>query len=168
MKKSALKQRFKDFTSSFSEANPLINYGGCGVFAAEMAKDLIDKGFDVDIRLVLDPYDAMHFDNVGAMFDRIERAGGDPGDMYEWEVAPYHVVLEVKGHGVHGILDAEGFENVRGYRYDDRAMVKGSVPLDIMERLAKSRDMWNPTFPRKTIPNVRRSIKEFTEALLND
>lgn len=168
MTKAELKKRFKEFTASFSEANPLINYGGCGVFAAEMAKDLTAKGFDATIRVVPDPWDLQGFDNMQAMFARIERDGNDAGDLYEWEVTPYHVVLEVKGHGIHGILDAENFSPVRGYRYNGRVMAKGYVPLEIMEKAASARSLWNPTFPRKTIPKVRKAIKEFTEALLND
>lgn len=168
MTKSQLRKRFKEFTASFIEANPLINYGGCGVFAAEMAKDLTAKGFDATIRVIADPLDAEGFDSLQAMFQRIEGNGGSTADLYEWELAPYHVVLEVKGHGIHGILDAERFAPVRGYEYNGRTMVDGYVPLEIMDDAANYSDMWNSTFPRKTIPKVREAIKEFTEALLND
>lgn len=168
MTKGQLRKRFKEFTASFSEANPLINYGGCGVFAAEMARDLTAKGFDATIRVIANPWETEGFDNMQAMFSRIENNGGWSDDLLDWELTPYHVVLEVKGYGIHGILDAERFAPVRGYEYNGRTMVDGYVPLEIMEEAAKSSTMWNPTFPRKTIPKVRKAIKEFTEALLND
>lgn len=168
MKKSELKARFEEFTGAFFAANPLINHGGCGVFAAEMAKDLTAKGFDAKIRVVPQPWDAEGFDDMQAMFQRIERNGGDIEDLYEWEITPYHVVVEVKGHGVHGVLDAEGFEKVQGYRYNGRPMAEGYVPIEVMNYAAKHSDIWNPTFPRRTIPRVRRAIKEFTEGLMNE
>lgn len=163
-----LEQRLRDFTSAFFTENPDINYGGCGVFAAEMGKDLQALGYNTQCTVFttsLSPTQARKFD-LNAL-----RASLIHTDLVEdWEengINFYHIMLEVEGKGEHFLVDAEDIYPPDKSEYFGAARLGGNIPVDIMEKLANDDSAWNPTFPRRTIPKVRRSIQSFTEDLKN-
>lgn len=160
-----LRKQFKDFTSAFFEDNPNINFGGCGVFAGELGKDLQALGFQT--RCIVFGYDGWAANsNLNAVASKLSR----PESVWDWndhDVTLYHVMLEVKGHGKHFLVDGEGVYDYRKKAYNGRGRYDGYIPVELMDDMTKDASAWNSRFPRRTIPRVRKQIKQFVEDLKN-
>lgn len=159
----SLADKFNDFAEAFMADHPDINYGGCGVFAANLGAALKEAGYDakcVVFSNYFDPISAAKVD-LGAMQQSMEH-WDLMEDWYDQGISFYHVMLEVAGNGEHFLADAEGTYPADTPNYRHAARLGGTLSVETMAVLAEDND-WNTTFNREEIPTVRSKLRQFVE-----
>lgn len=136
---------------------PLLNYGGCGVFAILVAKELKKRaawpriiiggnGEDIDIEDII---------------PKIQ----NPLNPYEWwrhDVYFNHIGVEFLYKGVkyhydsNGVLAAMSNSRMLGYK-----LYNGRMRIPIAEKLTSNQGFWNREFDREGIPRLKGIIELF-------
>lgn len=161
MEPTELKKRLKALGSEANEMYPSLNYGGCCVFAAAVAKELRDKGIVVEVITTgygdsLEPLDKIR---ETLMNNRMSIKSID-----NWQ-----------RHGVSFGHVAVRFRiGKRWYTYDSDIMRRGkthfglpyykahpgSYTVEEAIAFASKEDGWNPSFSRHDVPGVRKLVKK--------
>lgn len=151
-----LRERLKELSSKLIDNHPFVDYGGCCVVAAHVAKHLSKH---VPVRVVVGNYDDADLDEI--------RPNINPLDMREWEangVGFEHVLVEFKENGrwytfdsTHGVKRRAEFWG--SYCFCEKA--EGCLTIKEATALASSGYGWNSTFDRHEIPTIRRRIGRF-------
>jgi hypothetical protein len=139
---------------------PLINYGGCCIFAAYVGKRLNKI---VPTRV--------------AVFDNVTNTTIDNAREYVWAnttsqwnfngVEFGHVVVEFKYKNRWYHLDTNGVRR-QVFNWDGDHRVPGSLTIKEAYELGKDCYGWNDMFPRKQIPRIRKDINKFFKQMLSD
>lgn len=135
---------------------PYINHGGCCVYAALVAEELVKH--NIDSVGIVAAYDAA---GTAKSIDTI-RSNIRKNTVDEWQsngVSFNHVGLEFKIKGRKKHYDTRGVVKA-ALRFDSMPIYKGRLKLDDMKKLASRRAGWNSSFNRRNIPALRQLIKE--------
>lgn len=150
----------EDIGDAALEITPYLNNGGCGVFARELAIMLESLGI-TDYKIRAYSWDA----NVD--ISRVEAIMRDNkcniGHWSEWNargVGLEHIVVEWNGM----IWDSTGGQPIdMAMTWNDLwGLQQGSISLDALKRLCRRPANWNCTFPRETIPEIRKVFRRNT------
>jgi hypothetical protein len=149
---------------------PLLNHGGCCVFASEVAHLLYEKGYCVFIRV----YDDETNENLNTVRKNKNTLLTKPSKLKEYmnknKIYFGHVLLEVELNGERVLFDSEGyygFDEVEERIYNDGSkIVKGRLTLEEARKIADSKDGWNKKFDRNLIPDIKQNINTILENLL--
>ena len=132
--------------------HPDINWGGCGVFAALVAKRL-KKHFDVKIRVGNDITPEVAIDDI--------RTRVESNTVDEWNCEDMwfsHVVIEFQWKGKTYHYDTTGLHEASDTTYmGGYPIVEGHLTVREMTELARSKG-WNTSFDRDSIPEIRKTI----------
>lgn len=144
-------QTINNFTASVNAQFPLLNKGGCGVFAVHMAKRLQHL---VPTKIVMANYDMVNIDQIRTRMK-------NPCNMTEWYTSNVHFVhliveIEVGGKSYH--IDSEGVREATNNWYG-YPIVSGSFTIDEVSQFVSQQNGWNTRFPRTQIPQIKRRVK---------
>lgn len=135
-----------------------LNYGGCGVFAAMVAKFLNDKGIPATCFACYSPGRG----DPGNSITEARKLVEDVGDCSEWEdngVSFYHVGVEFKHRGRMYFFDSHGVV-APADEFHGIPVQEGRLTLDEMEAMAERPHNWNRWFNRQQIPHLQSLVKE--------
>lgn len=135
---------------------PHINLGGCCVFAAIVAEELIKH--DIQAVGIVAAWSAGRH---SATIDKA-RINIRKNTINEWKdngIALNHVGLEFKIKGKKKHYDTNGIIPALK-EFDSMPIYKGRLQLGELKALAAKRSGWNETFSRRNIPALRQLIKE--------
>lgn len=163
--KEAVLKALNDICGHICDRIRLINYGGCGVFAYELAKVLQRYGA-TDFRIRVwsrydEYYDPTPVDVSEVEKIVIEEEGGIPNYTDPWNANSVyfnHIRLEFDNFfwdAVDGAVDW-----VEGFVYDDAYyLLDGSMSLEALAAIAECEHNWNPDFNRDQISLIREYIE---------
>jgi hypothetical protein len=144
---------------------PYINCGGCCVYAAMVAEELQKHG--IDAKGIVAAYSAKELNTNGVTLNSI-RPGIKSNTLAEWNnhgVRFNHV-------GVEFVIKKEGKRTGTKKHYDSTGVKRATTELDYMpiykgrleladlKALARKRKGWNESFNRRSIPALRKLVKE--------
>lgn len=135
--------------------HPLINHGGCCVFAVMVAKEL--KKYGVWPRIIIADYDPdRDVENIAGVLDDV----GDGSEWYKNGIWLCHLGIEFIYKGVKYHYDSEGVHPAAKclLGYD---VCRGRLRISQAEKLANNHKNWNNKFDREKIPNIQQSIDTF-------
>lgn len=142
------------------KVTPFIAEGGCAVFAAIVAPYL-NELIPTKIKVLNDDT------SISLGYAReVGLKTKDASGWYKNGVEFYHVVLEFKIDGVKYYYDSDGvYKQVHPYvlTHPRVRMYKGALTVDEVKSIARTSTGWNKTFPRDTIPRLRKIAKHFFE-----
>jgi hypothetical protein len=142
------------------KVTPYIAEGGCAVFASIIAPYL-NELLPVKVKVLNDDT------TISLGFAReIGLQTRDATGWYKNGVEFYHVVLEFKINGVKYYYDSDGvYEWKHPYvgTHPNVKMYKGELTVDEVKSIARTSIGWNKTFPRESIPRLRKIAKRFFE-----
>ena len=139
------------------EKYPNINHGGCCVFAALVATELVNQG--IKVAGIVASYSSRKCERT------IEQIKADlkKNTLDEWEynyVTFSHVGLELTINGKKRHYDTNGVTCVkRTLNY--MPLYNGRLTHTDLISLSR-RKGWNPAFNRREIPELRKLVKSFT------
>lgn len=151
------------FCQSILDNHPHINYGGCCVFAAMIAKHLEKH---TETRIVVGDWAALD-DDTGDNIRNIDdaRPSVRKNTMVEWNnggVQFGHVLVEITYKRKKYHVDARGVfpaaERDPSFRYP---IYNGSLTLKEAAKLGASSKGWNTTFDREEIPMIKRAVNKY-------
>lgn len=142
------------FAKSVKRKYPDINRGGCGVFAALIAKRL-QQFYPVQIVV---------FGEEGDSSIDVIRSKVSTNLPKVWQSAGInfnHLVIEfIDDNGDKWHYDATGIHAPDGSIWEDR-QIPGYVTVDEVIELASVQEGWNYTFNRKMIPELDNIVQDF-------
>ncbi len=141
---------------------PTLNYGGCCMFASEVAHLLYEKGYVVFIRV----YDDVSNENLNEVrknnntlkikYKKLMSC------MHKNNVYFGHVMLELDINSERILFDSDGyykFDEVSELIYNDGSKIlKGRLTLEEARKLSVS-SRWNRRFNRELIPIIKTKIE---------
>ncbi len=140
-----------------------INYGGCGVFALELAKAIRKyyKGEPFNIRIW------SHADEPPVDVEEVEGnlksdLGFIPDDIDPWNangVYFNHIRLEYNGVFWDAVEGAVPWDEGEYYE-EDYVLLDGGISMTALAKLVKVSDNWNTAFDRNQIPTIREIIQQ--------
>lgn len=137
-----------------------INYGGCCVFAALIAKHL-QHFFDVRIIVFSHEVDITIDEARSHIQNNIPEEWNLNGIYFG------HVVIEyVDRKGNFNQYDSEGITKSDRFGYSGLDRVEGYLTIDETISLANEADGWNDCFNREQIPKMKEIIDNFFEPYL--
>lgn len=143
---------------------PLINHGGCCVYAAMIVQAL--HKHNIKASGIVASFSATYYNDAGVTIDKV-RETITKNNHTQWNskgISFSHVgvefehkarVLTVKKH-----YDAYGVRKA-GKELDDMPIYNGRLTLQELKGLANAASGWNDTFDRKQIPALRKLVKNF-------
>lgn len=155
-----LHDKLDDLASDILQNHPNIDFGGCCVFAAHVAKYLVQH---VTIRIVIGQ-DYSSIRNLNRIREKI-----NPLEKTEWEdhdIDFAHVLVEFKQKGKWFAYDAtNGVMGKKEHWEESRwRRNKGEITIEEATSLANT-PTWNSDFDRDEIPEVRRRIDNFFRSM---
>lgn len=140
---------------------PDLNYGGCCVYAANVARALINAGIPAWGRALSWRH------GEGPSVEEVRREIGDNWTSnLQWEehgVIFGHVQVQFELDGKTYTTDSHGTYEGQGYRGDD--MSPGRIRVEELEKLAATPVGWNSDFNRdKGIPAVQQIVHRYLDA----
>lgn len=154
-------QSLTNFASKTRSEFPLLNHGGCAVFAAHVAKRLQHI---VPTRIKLIDYSKS---DLTAIRSRLS----DPKNIYEWHrhgINFVHVIIEFDYDGKTYHYDSDGLKLATGPKWNGGFPIsKGSFTVDEVISFAANPHCWNPTFNRSNIPTLKRRVKNLFARKIN-
>lgn len=156
MKQPTLKE-LKELGQNVMEQFEYINQGGCCVFAALVGKKL-QEYFPVRIR-ASNNYHGYRIRDLNEIRPNLE-----DNTIWEWYnegIDFNHVIIEFDYKGKTYHMDSTGVYKAGkrdpSFKY---VLYKGYLTVEEAAELAKQKD-WNPTFDRKLIPTLRKTVDNF-------
>lgn len=151
---SVMLKQLKEIGEKVTQAYPMINNGGCCVFAALIARQL-DKHVPVRIRAC----------NRGARKHNLDdiRKNIVENTASEWEkngVTLYHVIVEFDYKGKTYHYDSTKLNEAED-KFDRIPVYPGHFSLEEAEVFADDQYGWNHMFDRSDIPKIKRMIGKF-------
>lgn len=143
---------------------PNLNRGGCCVYAAQVARALIDAGIPAWGRALA--YDARYGPSVDAVRSELP---SDWSSNEDWETRGVifgHVQVQFELDGKRYTNDSHGTYEGEGRRAED--MAPGRLHVEELERLAASPVGWNDDFDRdEGIPRVQETVHRYLDSYRN-
>ena len=147
---------------------PYVNYGGCGIVAAMVGREMQKLGFEVD---VVTPTNKSSKTSIPAVVrNKLKKKKKDRNDAMVWSsngLSRAHLALRFKiGKRLYtwdtDVLHRDGkyFGDVAyycGYRFGRGLTVRETSAMCV-QKLG-----WNETFPRDQIPELRKIVKDHME-----
>ena len=134
-------KKLRKVGSSVVSDVPLINYGGCCVYAAKVGRELEKMGYDV--RVVFRKTGDVKKNNPEIKCPLLAEE--------EIGVDFYHVGLAVKSGGRWYTHDAEATHTgLKVFGEDRLPVAKTYLTVEQAESFAKERHFWNNTYPRRS------------------
>lgn len=146
-----LEQTLIHFAERMNKAHPMMNYGGCAVFAVHMAKRLQHV---VPTRIKLFSWDKHDLNAIRAKLN-------DPLDIDQWYPHVHsfsHVIVEFDLNDKTYHYDSEGLREAQD-SWCGNELSDGEFTVEEMSSFAGAPNQWNTTFNRARIPQVKRQIK---------
>lgn len=142
---------------------PLINCGGCCVYAAMVAEALQKQG--IEANGIVSAWSAGPLNNNGITIDHI-RPGIKSNTMAEWNkhgirfnhVGVEFVIREKGKRAAKKHYDSKGVKRA-STELDEMPIYKGRLTLVELKDLARKRKGWNDSFNRDCIPELRKLVK---------
>lgn len=139
-----------------------LNSGGCGIFAAMVAKSLIDKGIPTSLFSCWDEI----WDGQGGNIDLARPLVKDVGEYQDWRengIRNAHVGVEFEFDGkLYHYDSSEGVHEARNWLSRESWIVNdGRYTLAEMEALNERPHNWNSRFDRKQIPKIQHYVEEY-------
>jgi len=135
-----------------------INFGGCCVYAALVARELIARGHPA--RGVV--YAGL-FDDNSANLDEVRNELREPKTVRAWNkrgVVFNHVAIETEIGDETVVFDSDGFRQPRGDMYAGRLTVEELEALaGLGPNETETHRGWNSTFDRDLIPDLRETVQ---------
>ncbi len=154
-----LRQSLTNFATKMDHEFPLMNRGGCAVFAAHIAKRLQHI---VPTRIKLCDYEHSDLDQIRPLLS-------DPLHYRSWRhsgIHYVHLIVEFDYDGQTYHYDSEGLRLAQP-KWEGYPICDGSFTVDEVASFAANRDAWNSTFNRSRIPVLKRRIKTLFARNLN-
>lgn len=138
---------------------PMVNRGGCGVFASLVAQELERKNIEVG------GFVAMNFfsESSGISIDKARANIRDIRDHWQWAnngIYFNHV-------GVEFVVDHDDYHydvqflHHRRENFDRMMVVPGKLSVKELVWIASYTEGWNSAFNRDAIPKMKRMVKKF-------
>lgn len=145
----------KDIESRYED----VNWGGCGVVALHLGRQL--EGLGIDCEVVVMSREEVSTDDV-LQYKEENGSASFQGMADEFCFDYNHILIKFKSRGRTYLADSEGVypsfsEAVEAFGADQRYEVYG-VGLDDLEQEVKVKGNWNTRFQRKQIPGIRATI----------
>ncbi len=138
---------------------PLINYGGCCVYASMVSIELRKKG--IAARGIVSSYYAETCDTT---IDEARKKVRE-NNVFEWNsngINFFHVGLEFDYKGKTRHYDSTGV-CVAKKKLDKMPIYAGRLTHAELKALASKQDGWNSRFDRKNIPALRKLVRSYFE-----
>jgi hypothetical protein len=142
------------------KVTPHINEGGCAVFAAIVAPYL-NELTPTKIKVIND--------DTTTTIERARDLGLKRKDAQGWYMNGIefcHVIMEFNDGGTKYFYDADGIYTHKHPYIRNRKnmkMYKGALSICETKSIARTATGWNRTFPRESIPRLRKIAKHFFE-----
>ena len=143
---------------------PTINNGGCCIYAATVGEELLKRGLKV--RAVV-----ANCSGASALtldLNKVRRYVDNTGQKNAWNSAGIyfnHVGVEFELGGKWFIYDSDGV-NPRGPRLGSYFVHPGFISVADAKALADESEGWNIDFNRRSIPYLKKHIKNFLNSVL--
>ena len=138
---------------------PSINYGGCGIYAVAIAKELIKLHIKPKILVVSqETYTDMNVRDVAKTIEHTD-------DVHEWNdkgIIFRHVIISFTFEGQEYHYDTGGVVEA-DEKYEGYHIYKGHLQLHEAKAIIKHQAGWNTTFDRNKIPFITQHIENFLE-----
>jgi len=132
-----------------------INCGGCAVYAALVAEELVKLG--VNVRGITASYRMRADLDIDKVRPKITK--GNPREWSDNGVFFGHVGLEFEHNGKLRHYDSNGVK-AKGTRLMELPIYNGRLTPKELKTIAGTDEGWNTTFNRRHIPTIRRMVKE--------
>lgn len=133
----------------FTDRYDRINWGGCGVVAAILARHLTP--FVDDIRIV----------TCGTDIEEA-RNNAQSNNIVDWEntgaVSFWHVWVEFRIGKKWFAIDSDGIRSRSYFRSRYGSVAKGSFTVEEMRELGDNPRGWNPAFRRDQVPSMKNIL----------
>lgn len=136
---------------------PMINRGGCCVYAALVGEALARK--DMAVQGIV----CMGYVAAGLDIDKVRPLVKDVGSMGEWcanGIYFNHVGLEFMYDYDDYHYDTDNLQHADAF-FAEMKVVPGRLSLQEMIWLAAKREGWNSCFRRTDIPKIKRMVKKY-------
>ena len=146
-----------------NKSYPNINNGGCCVYAAAVGEELLKRGVNVRT-VVANSYDA------SLNINKARKGVNNTNQKDEWNQAGVyfnHVGVEFKLGGKWFLYDSDGV-NPRGKKLGSYKVHPGFLSVEEAKALAAEAKGWNDSFNRRSIPALKKHIKNFLASALPD
>jgi hypothetical protein len=146
-----------------------INNGGCGFFASELSKIMMEF-FGIpedDIEVLVYDYKTVHIsniDDISTIEEHMLEHGDDISSIYSWNdngVDFAHIMLGYKEYYLDCTGIAEKEDNWCFY-----PLVNGSMSLYALGLLGNSAEGWNIMFDRSQIPTIKKILQDCANEVL--
>lgn len=131
-----------------------LNCGGCAVYAALVAEELVKLG--VNVRGITASYCMMPGTDIDKVRPKI--AKGNPQEWGDNGVYFGHVGLEFEHNGKLRHYDSNGVK-AKGRRLMELPIYNGRLTPKELKTIAGTDEGWNRSFNRRHIPTIRRMVK---------
>jgi hypothetical protein len=172
MKQPTLKAKLQALGEAVNEVtDSTLNYGGCCVYAALVARELEKMG--IPVKGVVRSYGPGNVDHARTNVAKI----GDPNAWNREGIYFNHVGLEAKINGRKYLFDSERIQPAKAKTlgYGAEPICDGRLSVDELEKLAglgkhetKPKKGWNARFNRELIPTVRAVVSKLGEEVTYD
>lgn len=140
---------------------PNVNHGGCCVYASIIGEDLLSRGLKTRV-VVANSWEAKK------NLNKVRKQVNNTNQKEEWNAAGIyfnHVGVEFKLGGKWFLYDSDGV-NPRGPKLGSYKVHPGFISVEEAKALAAEREGWNESFNRRSIPGLRKHVKQFLDTNL--
>lgn len=159
-----VKQCLADIAEQVDKNYEYVNFGGCAVYAVELAKRLQALGY-TDYKLRVYGYKKANVSKAEKVVRQDNRGNTPPTDNFPWrcnDVTFCHVRLQWRGMmwDVKGAVPRKNGSDWNGY-----VLQRGSISFEAMTALLPKQSNWNRWFNRRKIPTIRRIMNKNFKAV---
>jgi hypothetical protein len=151
-----------DISSEIDQKVENVNFGGCAVYALELAKRLRDRGFEPVIKLYASPeYHEIDVSEIEALYFATRKPKSCINSWWKYGVQFDHVVVQWRGRlwdseGSAALIDGDGWDASNPYEWDAYWLLqKGCISIEALEATIKVPSNWNRRFDRRKIRKIR-------------
>lgn len=140
---------------------PALNEGGCCVYAATIGEELLKRGLKVRV-VIANSFEAKK------NLNRVRHKVNNTNQKRDWNSAGIyfnHVGVEFKLGGKWFLYDSDGV-NPRGKKLGSYQVHPGFISVADAKALADESKGWNCSFSRRSIPHLKKHIKNFLATAL--
>ena len=154
--------KVRDFLRKFDDTFEDINWGGCAVSAAILARHLLPHVDNLKIAA---------YDNWRSTENNVERARRKVkhNTVRDWNAAGIafsHVWIEFEWNGRWYALDSDGMRSRFAMHEQWGIPFEGSFTVQEMNVLTRHQRGWNPMFERDQIPAMRKYANKYLGRML--
>lgn len=137
--------------------NDATNYGGCGVVACAVAKELEKLGIRSDIAITTSRFSG---NDINQAREEMNNRGNRWETLADWQSLNMdvpHAKARFDKDGRIWVYDTD--DGVHVYRSQDYK--DGGFTVEEMDKMTQKQAGWNYTFPRKTIPKIQKLVRRY-------